>query len=64
MSEVYSTATPEETQANARLIAAAPEMYKLLKVWVNVQVQPTLREAQNTARELLARIDGVEASNE
>ena len=64
MSEVYSTATPEETQANARLIAAAPEMYKLLKVWVNVQVQPTLREAQNTARELLARIDGVEIQHE
>lgn len=43
---------------DARLIAAASEMYELLKVWVNVQAQPTLREAQKMAQELLARIDG------
>ena len=46
------------TIANARLIAAAPEMYELLKVWVQVQAQPTLRNAQDKARELIERIDG------
>ena len=44
--------------SDARLIAAAPEMYELLKVWVNVQAQPTLRVAQARARQLLSRIDG------
>ena len=44
------------TIANARLIAAAPEMYELLKVWVQVQAQPTLRNAQDKAQKLLARI--------
>ena len=48
----------QEGQANARLIAAAPEMYELLKVWVQVQAQPTLRNAQDKARELIERIDG------
>ncbi|MBQ6969804.1 MAG: hypothetical protein IJP85_05710 [Synergistaceae bacterium] len=48
----------QEGQANARLIAAAPEMYELMKVWVQVQAQPTLRNAQDKARELLERIDG------
>ena len=47
-----------DNEANARLIAAAPEMYELLNVWVNVQAQPTLRNAQKRAEELLARIDG------
>ncbi|MBQ3446864.1 MAG: hypothetical protein IJG37_04385 [Synergistaceae bacterium] len=47
-------------EANARLIASAPEMYELLKVWTQIQAQPTLRNAQETARELLARIDGKE----
>jgi hypothetical protein len=45
-------------EANARLIAAAPDMYELLKVWVNVQAQPTLRNTQKMAQELLARING------
>ena len=45
-------------KANARLIAAAPDMYELLKVWVQVQAQPTLMNAQDKAQELLARIDG------
>lgn len=48
----------QEGQANARLIAAAPEMYELMKVWVQVEAQPTLRNAQDKARELLERIDG------
>ena len=46
--------------ANERLIAAAPEMYELLEVWVNIQAQPTLKEARKRASELLARIDGEE----
>lgn len=48
----------EVQKANARLIAAAPEMYELMKIWVQVQAQPTLRNAQDKARELLERIDG------
>ncbi|MBQ4401949.1 MAG: hypothetical protein II832_07275 [Synergistaceae bacterium] len=47
-----------------RLIAAAPEMYELLRVWVQIQAQPMLRDAQDTARKLLALIDGKEASHE
>lgn len=47
------------SEEDARLIAAAPELYQLLmKIWVQVQAQPTLRNAQDKARELLARIDG------
>ena len=52
----------EET--DARLIAAAPEMYELLKVWTQIRAEPTLKEARDTARKLLARIDGEEAQNE
>ena len=55
---------PEEKeavrQANARLIASAPEMYKLLEIWTQVQAQPTLMDAQNIARKLLACIKGEE----
>ena len=54
----YSVSRWNEQKANARLIAAAPEMYELLKVWVQVQAQPTLRNAQDKARELIERIDG------
>ena len=49
------------TEANARLIVAAPKMYKLLKVWVQVQAQPTLMDARDTARKLLASIEGEKA---
>lgn len=45
---------------DARLIASAPEMYELLKVWTHRQAQPDLRIAQERARELLASIDGTE----
>ena len=48
------------TEANARLIAAAPKMYELLKVWTQIRAEPTLKEARDTARKLLARIDGEE----
>lgn len=54
----------DENMANARLIAAAPEMYELLEVWVNLQAQPTLMEARKRAQELLVRIDGTEAGND
>ena len=47
-------------EANARLIAAAPEMYELLKVWTQIQAQPALMIAQENARKLLASIDGKE----
>ena len=45
-------------KADARLIAAAPEMYELLKVWTQLQAQPDLMIAQEKAKDLLARIDG------
>ena len=47
----------EEMQADARLIAAAPKMYELLKVWTQVGAEPMLMNARDTARKLLARID-------
>ena len=50
-------------KANARLIAAAPEMYELLKVWTNIQAQPTLMNARKRAQELLELIDETEASD-
>ena len=50
----------DKGQANARLIASAPVMYELLKVWVNLQAQPPLMEARKRAQELLAHIDGEE----
>ena len=46
-----------ELQGNARLIASAPEMYRLLKVWTQIQAQPMLMNERRKARELLARID-------
>ena len=62
LGELYFT-TPEETKANARLIAAAPEMYELLKE----ELVPTSDyggivsfERERKIKELLARIDGEE----
>ena len=58
-----------EQKANAHLIAAAPKMYELLKVWVNAISQPVsfrvqmVNEARDQARELLARINGEVADN-
>lgn len=45
--------TEEEANANARLIAAAPEMYELLKLY---GTNPFFNGIE--ARKLLARIDG------
>lgn len=56
--EIAYVCASSRTEANARLIASAPEMYELLKVWTEIQAQPTLMEAQRKAQELLARIDG------
>ena len=57
------SAAIEVQKANARLIAAAPEMYELLKVWTNIQAQPTLMNARKRAQELLELIDETEASD-
>ena len=43
-----------------RLIAAAPKMYELLKVWTQIGVQPTLMNTRKRAKELLDSIDGKE----
>lgn len=51
-------ATGITNKADARLIASAPEMYELLKVWTQIQAQPILMLAQESAKELLARIEG------
>ena len=48
------------TEANARLIAAAPDMYKLLKV-VGFGSCDDCMPMLDAARKLLARIDGTEA---
>ena len=60
--------TPDEAievqKINARLIAAAPDMYELLKVWTQIGAQPTLKNARKQAEELLARIDGKEANDD
>lgn len=52
-------------KANARLIAAAPEMYELLKVCAKTEIPSNYVSAfldlKYKARELLARIDDKEA---
>ena len=60
--ELYFT-TPEETKANARLIAAAPEMYQKLKSAVSYcsyaeEFSPAAKIVAKSIKELLARIDG------
>ncbi|MBR0234499.1 MAG: hypothetical protein IJQ47_10670 [Synergistaceae bacterium] len=52
----------EEGQANARLIAAAPEMYNWLKAFLQVSKDGTVINTRHI-KELLAWIDG-EAKNE
>ncbi len=48
----------EETKANARLIAAAPEMYQHLKIILNGEF------SSDNVEQLLAQIDGEETKNE
>lgn len=52
-----------EMEANARLIAAAPEMYKLLTAVANYKPD-IIWDVVSHAKELLLRIDGKEAANE
>ena len=52
------------TEANARLIAAAPEMHELLKVWTQIGAEPTLKNARKRAVELLDSIDGEETKDD
>ena len=51
----------DEEAANGRLIAAAPEMYELLKVCAKTEESgnyiPAFLDLKNKALELLARID-------
>ena len=60
---VYKANNKEETKANTRLIAAAPEMYRLLQNFVYPEEPITTRtlNLSNRAWELLRRIDGEEA---
>lgn len=51
------------SNANARLIAAAPEMYKLLTAVANYKPD-IIWDVVSHAKELLLRIDGEEAANE
>ena len=53
----------EVQKANARLIAAAPEMYKLLTAVANYKPD-IIWDVVSHAKELLLRIDGKEAANE
>ena len=48
----------EETRANARLIAAAPEMYQHLRLILNGEF------SSDDVEQLLARIDGEEEKHE
>ena len=53
-----------DNEANARLIAAAPEMYELLKVLVQREYDNTVTAILALeAEKLLARIDGKEAQS-
>ena len=53
--------TEEETQANARLIAAAPEMYELISEALGrCKGNSVFADLYSQAKELLARIDGEE----
>lgn len=54
----------EEAKANTRLIAAAPEMYEMLKVWTLAYTEPMRMDARKRAVELLGCIDGKDAEHE
>ena len=55
--------TRKELEANARLIAAAPEMYELLQRAFCGPISFTdIIKMGDTVRELIARIDGQEAN--
>ena len=52
-----------EADANARLIAAAPQMYKLLKNFARCKNDVGIWSLKLYAEKLLARIDGEDAHN-
>lgn len=55
----------EEEQANARLIAAAPEMYELLESIVSLLSVHSYSQGEAVKiHQLLARIDGEEAEHD
>ncbi len=55
----------EETEANARLIAAAPEMYELLKLLIDQPEDSGLRrQVFDQAEKLLAKIEGKDGKHE
>lgn len=57
---VGSAGSQPETEANARLIAAAPEMAELLEIWTHGDVSKWTERAEafDRARALIARIRG------
>ena len=57
MTKKYMTVN-EETRANARLIAAAPDMYQHLRLILNGEF------SSDDVEQLLARIDGEEEKHE
>lgn len=59
----YSVSRRNEQKANGRLIAAAPEMYKLLTAVANYKPD-IVWDVAFRAKELQARIDGEEAEHE
>ncbi len=62
---VYKANSQEETEANARLITAAPEMYRLLESIVSLLSVHSYSQGEAVKiHQLLARIDGEEAEHE
>jgi len=49
---------PEEGEANARLIAAAPKMYEVIKSFIQISNNDDGQKCFRQAEELLAKIDG------
>ena len=64
--EVWPCDTFDEAKANARLIAEAPEMYELLKLFAYPEEPCTARtlEVSNKVWKLLRNIDGEETEDE
>ena len=54
----------EEVEANARLIAAAPEMFELLKNFTQCKNNVEIGSLQLHVKQLLTRIDGKEVKHE
>ena len=62
VAELSPANSDEQVAANARLIAAAPEMYELLKKILD-DTQNGQFAREDLLKELLARIDGEEVRN-